>query len=632
MGALLNIVGLGAGIVLYAMLLAMVVRAGRTPSRQFQVDPLLLATAVLGLIWNLCALPTYVLTRLSLGPPLPLLTLVGTSALGFLPAVVVHSVVRGIRADRHRTAELLLAVAYGVASLAALLHLHAMLTGGALPSPLAMRLQTVVFIAVLAPLALVARGQPGARRAVWVAALSAFAVSALHLSQVDPANPSWIVELAGHHAALPLAVAILYQDFPFALADLFLKRALALLALVAMPLVALGGVGLWPSARALAIGDPRVVVVFVILWILTLLLYEPLRRASQWFVDAVVLRRPDYSALRVRIRRTAQRHDDVSAMLDETCELLAPALSARDVRWSEHAAPDVAAGDRRGSGSASIEIPVAEPPRYVIHIADLTGGRRLLSGDFGFLDTVAALLGRRIDGLRITRERYTRELREQEVAKLATEAELRALRSQLNPHFLFNALTTIGYLIQTSPHRAVRTLMRLTSLLRGVLSSDGELTTLGRELDLIDAYLDIERARFEQRLRVRIDAPAELRSLRVPPLILQPLVENAVKHGIGQQLRGGDVVVTASLSPGPVSTTTTVLTLTVHDTGAGASEGEVQRGRRAGVGLGNIERRLACYYGEAASLAFQSEVGVGTTVEIRLPAKRDAELTSERTA
>ena len=110
------------------------------------------------------------------------------------------------------------------------------------------------------------------------------------------------------------------------------------------------------------------------------------------------------------------------------------------------------------------------------------------------------MVARRIDALRLTEERYERRLHEQEMATLATEAELRALRAQVNPHFLFNTLTTIGYLIQHAPPRALATLMRLTTLLRGVLRSDGELTTLGRERELIACYLDIERERFEERL------------------------------------------------------------------------------------------------------------------------------------
>src|SRR5207247_2985677 len=115
-----------------------------------------------------------------------------------------------------------------------------------------------------------------------------------------------------------------------------------------------------------------------------------------------------------------------------------------------------------------------------------------LSDDHAALDAIALMVGRRIDAIRITRERHERELREQEIGKLATEAELRALRSQINPHFLFNALTTIGYLIQTSPGRALETLMQLTALLRGVLRSEGELTTLGRALAPIESYLHVE--------------------------------------------------------------------------------------------------------------------------------------------
>jgi two-component system LytT family sensor kinase len=160
--------------------------------------------------------------------------------------------------------------------------------------------------------------------------------------------------------------------------------------------------------------------------------------------------------------------------------------------------------------------------------------------------------------------------------------------------------------------------MRLTALLRGVLRSEGELTTLGRELELIESYLDIERARFEERLRVRLDVPENLIHLRVPPLFLQPLVENAVKHGIGPERGGGEVIVTARLEPGDADEAE--LVVIVRDTGAGVHERELRRGREAGVGLKNIERRLACQYGPAATLSIRSTPGHGTVVEIRLPA------------
>jgi sensor histidine kinase YesM len=107
----------------------------------------------------------------------------------------------------------------------------------------------------------------------------------------------------------------------------------------------------------------------------------------------------------------------------------------------------------------------------------------------------------------------------------------------------------------------------LTALLRAVLRSDGELTTLGRELDIVECYLDIERARFEQRLRVTIDVSARLRDVRVPALVLQPLVENAIKHGIAHKESGGEVTVRARVEH--VDGGERRLSLTVADTGVG---------------------------------------------------------------
>src|SRR5690606_34224973 len=131
---------------------------------------------------------------------------------------------------------------------------------------------------------------------------------------------------------------------------------------------------------------------------------------------------------------------------------------------------------------------------------------------------------------------------------LAAEAQLTALRAQINPHFLFNALTTIGYLIEAAPDKALQTLLQLTKLLRSVLSRSAEFITLGEELALIESYLEIEKARFEERLKLTSDVPASLRRVRIPSLILQPLVENAVKHGVAENRLGGEVAIAARLA------------------------------------------------------------------------------------
>jgi two-component system LytT family sensor kinase len=628
MSELLNLVGLSTGVVLYAMLLAMVVRAGRPAGAPASIDPLMLATALLGLVWNLCALPIYEFPRVGFTRSFPLLLVAGYSALGFLPAVVVQSVLRGERDRLIGVPKRLVAFsAYAAAAIAAILHTRAAWLGARLPSALGMQLLTYVFVALVVPLAAVTRGQPGARRALWAAALSIFAVSALHLSQLHQGDASWPVELLGHHASLPLAFAILYQDYPFALADLFLKRALTLVTLLAAAMLSVAAVGAIHSPDV-PLRDPRDVGVLVTLWVATALAYPTLRDRIGWFVDSVLLQRPDYALLRAQVGRRAQRHQDIATLLDDVCGELAPALSARAVRWKEitASAPD-AMFEPSGTVAATVDLPVAEAPHYALEVSELAGGRRLLSDDHAALDAIASILGRRIDAIRLARERTDRELREQQIGRLATEAELRALRAQINPHFLFNALTTIGYLIQTAPPRALETLMRLTSLLRSVLRSEGEFTTLGRELELVEAYLDIERARFEHRLRVHLEVPLTLRHLRVPPLVLQPVVENAVKHGIAPQLRGGEVRVNATLDGD-------TLVLVVHDTGVGVSALALESGRRRGVGLSNIERRLEVQYGPAATMAIESEPGAGTIVTIRMPASPNtaADLAGTRSA
>jgi two-component system LytT family sensor kinase len=357
----------------------------------------------------------------------------------------------------------------------------------------------------------------------------------------------------------------------------------------------------------------------------------------------------DYGRLRSEVAQILANHETPGELLDDVSKVLQPALSARQVQWTEigseeNTTPGALVEEARvndkpvdpaniealeggyvtlleGSGSkgAFVFVPTAEPPYYRFEFGILGGGRRLLSDDIAMLETVAVMVARRIDAMRVTHERCEQDLREREINKLATEAQLRALRAQVNPHFLFNALTTIGYLVQTAPDRALETLLKLTSLLRSVLRTDSEFVTLDQELQLIGSYLDIEQARFEERLRVSIDVPEELLSLRIPSLLVQPLVENAVKHGITPSRFGGEVRIRARLETTSANRDANLLDVRVSDSGIGASQIEWARGRCRGVGLRNIEERLRWYGGESASLRVDSTPGQGTVVELRLP-------------
>jgi hypothetical protein len=567
---LMHLVGFLAGAALYGILFALVLR--RLASED---DRLPLLTAVLGLIWNLTALAAYGMRDLVGRDPHPYLIASAYSALGFLPAVVVHSVLRSeARGKTRRAAQLFIFIAYAASTVAeGMLFLAA--KRGEAPSPLALQVLTVSYAALTIPVMLLTRRRRGSARAWSILALAVFAVSALHLSHAEGSNEPWIIELIGHHASIPLIFAILYQDFRFALADLFLKRALALFALLAIATGLYAGVEVPLLAHHGVRNDPVAIGVSVSMWAALALLYPTLRRASSWIVDRLVLKRVDYAELCGLIASRLESTGDAASALNATTSALAAPLAAPAIRW-------IAAGDAP-AGENAILIPTAEAPRFAIVIGTLVGGRRLLSDDSEMLRDVALIVARRIDAIRIA-----------EARSLTSEAELRALRAQLNPHFLFNALNTIAFLIRSAPDRAQGTLMKLTSLLRAVLRSPAN-ATLGEEIALVTAYLEIEQARFDERLRVIIDVPADLQRLWIPPLVVQPLVENAIKHGIANSRMGGEVSVTAS-SDGHE------LLLTVRNSGASTSEIEIARGRRQGVGLANLEARLQHHFGNAAHM------------------------------
>jgi two-component sensor histidine kinase len=208
---------------------------------------------------------------------------------------------------------------------------------------------------------------------------------------------------------------------------------------------------------------------------------------------------------------------------------------------------------------------------------------------------------------------FAARTRQLDAERRAAEAQLRLLQAQIEPHFLFNTLANVISLIDHDTPRARQMLEAFTDYLRaslGTLRHDE--VPLGTELDLAQAYLSLLHTRMEDRLRYDIDAPADLRALRLPPLLLQPLVENAVHHGLEPTVDGGRVTVRARTEGGQ-------LVLEVHDDGRGP-QATPRRGPRAGQGLAldNIRQRLQARYGGAAALHLQP-AEPGTLARITLP-------------
>lgn len=201
-----------------------------------------------------------------------------------------------------------------------------------------------------------------------------------------------------------------------------------------------------------------------------------------------------------------------------------------------------------------------------------------------------------------------KEAAEERAQKLAAEAQLRSLESRIHPHFLFNALNSISSLIAVNPARAEHMVGRLAALLRASLDSSNQLLIpLRQELAMVESYVDIERARFGDKLRGSVNVPADLQDARVPPMSVQSLVENAVKHGIIPQSAGGEVQVTASAENGS-------LRIEVRDTGPGFDLTAI----RAGHGLENLVERLDALFGAKARLNVLRRDGY-SVVEMVLP-------------
>jgi signal transduction histidine kinase len=204
-------------------------------------------------------------------------------------------------------------------------------------------------------------------------------------------------------------------------------------------------------------------------------------------------------------------------------------------------------------------------------------------------------------------ERERERSRGAELERLALDAQLRSLQAQIEPHFLFNTLANVVSLIDASPDKARRMLERLIDLLRASLAaSRAQRTSLGQEAALVAAYLDILAVRMGERLRYTIDVPPELAAAAVPPLTLQPLVENAIRHGLEPKLAGGTLAVRARATDG-------ALQLDVDDDGLGFGDPG-----GAGVGIDNLRDRLAAAYGARARLAI-SDLAPGTRVRVTLP-------------
>ncbi len=237
---------------------------------------------------------------------------------------------------------------------------------------------------------------------------------------------------------------------------------------------------------------------------------------------------------------------------------------------------------------------------------------RYLSEDMKFIQLVATNLATTLSRLHLQLEQQNHKVRELELINTASQLRLKALQAQLDPHFLFNSMSLIGNLVRSEPDKARNAVQYLSRVYRYVLdSSRKDLVSAMDEINFLRAYLDIEQLRFESRLKVKFELYKDLDKVFIPPMLLQPLVENAVKHGISPKIEGGELLIKISETP-------LGLEFIIADTGEGFDPNKTPKsnGDGNGVGLSNVKQQLLMRYQTELIINSSSR---GTEIKFYLP-------------
>ena len=459
---------------------------------------------------------------------------------------------------------------------------------------------------------LLARGDFGRRlagmRTLAAMALFLLAASFVHFGRVHRPD-AWLHELVFHHAGIPLSLFVLLLDYRFLLLDVFVRLAGAGLLAAAFAAALLGlmdTLGLLQPVGGTSLG----LAAFLVIASVVILAYPPILAWLGSRVQDAVFRRQDVRVAARRLRKLGAAGEReflelaseliAGFVLAKRWELLPPGLAQDIARVEIAPTPCLDALVERGRGwaMAAVPLPDGTGTSRVLLLGERQGAQRFLSGDIGDLERLAVEVGIRLEGMR--REEQDRLLR---------NAEIATLRAQINPHFLFNALNALNAIIPKAAMDARRTLLNLADIFRYSLDSKQQFVTLEDEMRIVEAYLQIERLRLGNRLTTRIDMRDGVRRWKVPALSIQPLVENAVKHGVSSMANGGEVRVSAHRNDGS-------LQIEVSDDGPGF---DPQALSSRGHGLRSVERRLHLCYGGAVKFRIDAD-GSGSRVgfQVRL--------------
>jgi hypothetical protein len=524
------------------------------------------------------------------------------SVLSLLPAVLLHISLGGRRTP-------LSIAGYIVGVLAVLLHIADLITDAPRFHYAAILLVTTGFgalAAIVLGLELSGRETPGSgKRLAGAMVLFVLAISFVHF-RADHEVRGWSGEIALHHAALPLALFVLLQDYRFLLLDAFV-RFLANAVLAALTVWAGLTIELHRAALPIDSRTPFSDALAFVAACALVGIFAFVRGRAQKLLTRVVFLRTGVERALSRVRDQASMCESPDEYLRDCSRIAGEVFAAARAEIS----PAPAGPSRQPRHAALLLDPsvaswvhVVAPLRFSrgdvcwLRLGSRAGGRRYLSEDMELLDRMAALIVEHVE-----------RMRSSEMQELVAQAELRALQAQINPHFFFNALNTLYGSIPRESAVARKLVLDLAELFRVSFAPERSAFRIEEELRLVRAYLQIEQLRLGPRLRTSIDVDDAALGVEIPVLSIQPLVENAIRHGVASRHAGGFVSLRISALREQVN---------VEVMNSGAFGGSDTQG--SGVGLANVRRRLELCFGKSGGLKIESSDGL-TTVSFSVPRK-----------
>ena len=601
----INLLGHAAGVIIFgAFLYLLWLGRRRVPGGDFVVPAM---AATLALLWNALSLAVLASAEFG-GGSTRIAVALSFAVLSLLTGILLHlSLGSGHRWIRN--------CGYLLSLSAVVTHLAELFGGGEASHRFGLLLITFGFgaLAVLAAWALAKEKhqlEGASLRALAAMALFFFAVSFIHFGS-GHGSDAWAHEVLLHHAGIPLALIILLQGHRLLLLDVYLRfLGNALTAAVAAGLL-MGLAGL--LGLFVPIGNAPLSQAILIVGVGLALAASPaVRLRVQKRLEAAIFRGQDPEQALAKIRACLEAGSNGDRSLEQAGGIMARFAGAE--RWQVVDGPQFAGkklirsqllSDRetdsltRNHRWAEVQVPlrVSGDETHCLLLGRRKGGHRYLSRDLDDLDRLATELADEV-------ERRQRN----ELQRLVLEAELDALRAQINPHFLFNSLNALYATIPRSAVDARNTLVSLAEIFRYSLQGDRQFVSLEQELRIVRAYLQVERLRLGDRLQTRIQAADDTLQFTVPVLSIQPLVENAVKHGVGSGIGAGTVRIESRI-------TGDTLQVIVSDDGPGFPPSGPPNGAH---GLNNVRRRLRLCYGERGSLKIASPAA-GAEVELTIP-------------